>query len=73
LDCGTAIFALRRRSPDGRQAMIGLHNVSGTVRQAQLPETGARLTDLLTGQTWEHTQSFDLGPYQVRWLRADGN
>lgn len=71
LDCGAAIFALRRYSPDGRQAMIGLHNVSDRPRQTQLPETGARLTDLLTGQTWEHTRSFDLEPYQVRWLQVD--
>ncbi|MBM3858217.1 MAG: sugar phosphorylase [Verrucomicrobia bacterium] len=36
LDCGDAVFALRRTSLDGRQSVVCLHNVSGERQRVQV-------------------------------------
>jgi glucosylglycerate phosphorylase len=73
-----AIFALLRSSPDGREHLLCLHNVSGqsqevNVNRRQLPlSPDAPLRDLVSGRlfTADHSDKWSLvlEPYQVLWL-----
>ncbi len=72
LSAGQAVFALLRVSPDGRERVLCLHNVSRQP-QAASPEIWRELQapsyrDLLTGQDLDLTQAVTLDPYQVLWL-----
>jgi sucrose phosphorylase len=77
LDCGQAIFGLMRFSPDGRQRVLCLHNVSDNPQHmvvdlsdiASSPSDGymdlirrERINDPFDGK-------FVLRPYQTLWLR----
>jgi hypothetical protein len=77
LDCGKAIFALLRSSPNGDQRVLCLHNVSDQSQDIRLKSNDRfgflteELTDSLTNE-----QSNDLlhgtlvlRPYQTLWLR----
>jgi sucrose phosphorylase len=71
LDLGPALFAVRREAPDGRGALLALHNV--TTRPLALDAAGLgadpRTVDLLTGEALGGG-SVGLAPCQVRWLRT---
>lgn len=69
LDCGEAVFALSRFSPDGVEQVLCLHNVSSRPQQVRLPKTSGPFVDLLTGRSWAGARSIELAPYQVCWLR----
>jgi glucosylglycerate phosphorylase len=73
VDCGNAIFALLRISPDGSQRVLCLHNVS---KQSQnvIPDlkdifSSGLLNDRITGSAIDaSTGSLSLQPYQILWL-----
>jgi sucrose phosphorylase len=77
LDCGEAIFALLRLSPDGSQRVLCLHNIAcqsqtatinlndvSRVRSEQFTDliTSERISEVLNGK-------LVLKPYQTLWLR----
>lgn len=73
-----ALFSLLRTSPDGRKAVLCIHNVSGDEQHLQIsldafsiPHSGP-VRDLITGSEFTVDVSGDLGlkvaPYQVLWL-----
>ncbi|MBN2119218.1 MAG: sugar phosphorylase [Anaerolineales bacterium] len=75
LDCGAAIFALLRVSPDGDQRVLCLHNISDQAQNATVnwkdvfrlsSRQGTNLIDLT-----DHSLngSLALQPYQTLWLR----
>lgn len=77
LETGAAVFALRRSSPDGRQHVLCLHNVSGAGQALQVPaaalpgRAGRALRDIISGQVFAPDAgglALDLAPYQVLWL-----
>jgi sucrose phosphorylase len=55
VDCGPAIFALRRHSPDGGESRLCLHNVSAQPQVVHLPAPA----------------SLTLQPYETRWLTTE--
>lgn len=66
------LIAILRRSPDQRQQVLVLVNVSGRTQTWQLPSamrTG-ELTDLLTGRRWNDQAPERLGPYETLWLHS---
>ena len=68
-----AVFALLRTSPDGRERLLCLHNVSDAPQpfQASLPGCAA-LRDLVSGTRLPATGgqvTLTLFPYQVAWLQ----
>jgi glucosylglycerate phosphorylase len=73
VNCGNAIFALLRISPDGSQRVLCLHNVS---KQSQnvIPDlkdifSSGLLNDRITGSAIDaSTGSLSLQPYQILWL-----
>jgi glycosidase len=77
LDCGKAVFALRRISPDGNQHVLCLHNVSD---QSQILTfnlnnisglSSGRFTDLITREPISNLLNgkLVLNPYQTLWLQ----
>jgi len=74
LDCGDAVFALLRTSPDGARRVLALHNVSARPQQVRVPvEAAAPLNqrrDLITGQSIA-AASVTLAPYQAAWLEVE--
>jgi sucrose phosphorylase len=75
LDLGAGVFAIERRAPGAADALICLHSVVATAQQARLSVApGAAHQDLLSGATIvagaDGELLVDLGPYQVRWLKA---
>jgi glycosidase len=75
-DGGSAIFALLRVSPDGRQRVLCLHNLSNTPQAVSLdwqrllkPEP-VEIVDLITGRTHQRkpAEAWLLSPYEVNWL-----
>lgn len=68
LNCGEAIFALLRRSPDGNEQVLCLHNTSDQPQIVRLPGVGEPGVDLLTGQSRAGLRDIELGGYQVCWL-----
>jgi len=81
LDCGGAIFALLRFSPDGSQRVLCLHNISDQPRSVPIDLKDIFLSsvhplqhpliDLITDQLMESSSSGNLAlqPYQTFWLR----
>lgn len=73
-----AVFTLARTSPDGRDALLCLHNVSGHPADVSVdlgqwePYAGGRLRDLLTGGVYPPGPGarldLSLPPYGVLWL-----
>jgi len=77
LDCGRAIFGLLRLSPDGRQRVLCLHNVSDKPQNVGVDwseiagSPSDRFTDLISRQQINNPLdgNFVLRPYQTLWLR----
>jgi sucrose phosphorylase len=77
LDCGEAIFALLRLSPDASQRVLCLHNVSDQSQRVivNLEDiSGSSLdqfTDLIENEriSFPLDSKLNLGPYQTLWLR----
>ncbi|MBC8170401.1 MAG: sugar phosphorylase [Anaerolineae bacterium] len=67
LDYGQQIFALERRSPDGQNRVIALHNVQGEPVEVKISAGGR---DLLTGQLYTPHVTITLQPYQIFWLKV---
>ena len=75
------LFAVLRRSPDGRQSVLCLQNVSSApvsihIDLGSLPfRSGEALVDLVTRVSYEsdQVQALRLGPYQVVWLGEVNN
>jgi len=75
-----AVFALARTSPDGRYAVLCLHNVSGrpvevTVALERLEQfSSGRVRDLIAGSAYPVTAGsrldLSLPPYGVLWLTS---
>ena len=68
LDHGDAMFALLRRSPDGSQQVLCLHNVSDQPQNLTLNERKEWI-DLFTNETGPSNTPLTLKPYQTLWLR----
>ncbi len=76
LAAGDALFTLLRSSPDGREHILCVHNVSGhpqTLRIDDVPElAGAVLHDLVDETSLaagEQAIELEVGPYQVCWIK----
>jgi glucosylglycerate phosphorylase len=77
LDCGKAVFALFRLSPDGTQRVLCLHNVSEQAQRVRIEMKeifglfAAPLTDLITDHRMDDllNDTVTLRPYQTLWLR----
>ncbi len=64
LDAGSAIFALVRDDQ-----VWCLHNVTNATQKFDLQLVpGSRVTDLITGESFDATLALELKPYQVLWL-----
>jgi sucrose phosphorylase len=78
LELDDKLFALLRSSPDGRQSVLCVHNVSADIVLANIDprslpfSVGANLLDLITRASYarDQIQSLSLSPYQVLWLAA---
>ncbi len=69
LALGHAIFALERQSPEGDATILCLHNVTDTPQQLPL-KLGRAAHDLVGGGRYPAgTQTVQLAPYQVAWLK----
>jgi glycosidase len=75
LDCGKAIFALLRLSPDESQGVLCLHNISNQLQNFTIDlknifnSSSGRLIDLITNSPIDYsTGRFILQPYQTLWL-----
>lgn len=69
------LFALWRRSPDGRSRVLCLHNVTAAAQAVALSVDGAHFRDLLTGQRYEAvngTLRLETPPYGALWLKVEG-
>jgi len=75
-----SLFTLVRTSPDGREKIICIHNVSNSaqpfrvdLKTLSIQHTGA-LRDVISGTFYPVADSDDLrltvGPYQAMWLKA---
>lgn len=68
------VFALKRVSPDGRQRIIALHNVSGETFMLDVPVDNADVwVDLISEEQYtvmQGTIQVVLEAYQVAWLKA---
>jgi sucrose phosphorylase len=74
LDLGPPVFALRRRALAGGPGLLCLHEVQGADQRVAVglpPAPGARPYDMVSGDSLT-LESVDLAPYQVRWIRLDG-
>lgn len=77
LDCGEALFALLRISPDKRQRVLCLHNISDQPQSiaVKLKDmfnlSSGRFVDLLTDHPTANpfNDNLVLQPYQTLWLR----
>ncbi len=77
LDGGDAVFALLRISPDGKQRVLCLHNVSDSAqvvsinRMDELKRITADIVDLFPARTnaWSLEKPWVMQPYQVNWLK----
>src|SRR6266487_1887406 len=76
LDCGEAIFALLRLSPDGNKRVLCLHNVSDQTQDVVINlkdifrSISGKLTNLITNRLMEDSlnSKLTLQPYQSLWL-----
>ncbi len=73
LNCGRAIFAFWRQSPDRRQSIFCLYNISAG--ETKIPMVSLNLIgcdtwiDLITGKAYTiDFQDLTLAPYQALWL-----
>jgi len=66
LDCGPAVFAVRRENTQTGETLVALHNVTNQPVEIRLRTTS--LLDLLTHERLEEG-AVTLAPYQVRWLK----
>jgi sucrose phosphorylase len=81
IECGEAVFAVLRLSPDGGERVLCLQNVSGGAGRAEMAwentfgsvHPGENLTDLISGQRFHlpRGEGLDLRPYQVMWLASE--
>jgi sucrose phosphorylase len=79
LDCGEAIFALLRLSPDGNQRVLCLHNISDRPQSVSLSmknvlnASSVQLMDLITNRPMDAplNNNLVLHPYQTLWLRIE--
>lgn len=78
LECGEAVFALRRVSPDGSQRVLCLHNITDQPQDLVdshdlLGSSSGSLTDLLDDRLLDHSPNgkLVLQPYQTLWLRIE--
>lgn len=75
LDCGEAIFALLRVSPDGMQSVLCVHNISGQPQNVSahckdaLGLSSSQGSDLITLTDHPLDDNLVLNPYQTLWLR----
>jgi sucrose phosphorylase len=77
LDCGEAIFALLRLSPNGSQRVLCLHNISDQPQNVSFDlrsvfdASSGQLMDLITDQLMDAALNGNLvlHPYQTLWLR----
>lgn len=67
LDMAARVFALERTSPDGKDTVLALHNISDNSISINLPEGQHR--DLISGQVVGGGDGLMLEPLQVRWLK----
>jgi sucrose phosphorylase len=65
VDINPALFALWRRSPNGRASLFCLHNVSENIVVTTLPS--GQYIELLEGDIYEEEAT--LRPYQCLWLQ----
>lgn len=69
LSCPPEVFGLVRVSPDGKEKVLCLQNVSDRqVGMNTLPFIQRGMQDIITGEQLEHPVSFVLKPYQTMWL-----
>jgi len=73
LHLGDQLFAFWRQSPDRRQSIFAINNISDQPQQLAMSELNLieldTWTDLISGQRFEDThQSIELAPYQTLWL-----
>jgi sucrose phosphorylase len=80
LTLGPSVFALHRTASGGSSQVLCLHSVSPDRQEVQVavPQAGVRggiWRDLLSGEEYvaDDRLIVDLGPYGVRWLRAQGS
>ncbi len=81
LNCGDSVFGLRRASPDGKETVLCLHNLTDwrqevTLTEGRPPEEeGAWWLDLVSEKAieWKAGQRLQLYPYQVLWLAEPKN
>ncbi len=76
-----ALFTLLRTSPDGREKIICIHNVSDAAQPFQTDlkalsiQHAGTLRDIISGNSYAVSDDNDLaltvGPYQVLWLKAE--
>lgn len=68
LQIDSGVFAVERRSPDGFDRLLALHNVTDDERILDLPDSG-NWHDLITDRDLRGTR-VTLSPYQIAWLKA---
>lgn len=81
LDCGEAIFALLRLSPDASQRVLCLHNVSDqpqslTVNVIEIFNSASgQVVNLITNHSMDYhlNDKLTLKPYELLWLQMKGN
>ena len=68
---GDGVLALWRASPEGKEAVVCLHNLRPQPQSVSNVVAAEAMRDLLTGERLQTAERIALGPYQVRWLRED--
>lgn len=76
LDLSSAVFGVERISPDGRERVIALHNVTTQIASIEFATGGVRRwrnlhLDEPVDIPAVFTYRIVLSPYQVAWLRAE--
>jgi glycosidase len=82
VDCGNAVFALKRIDPESGRAVLYLQEVSGRSGNAEVdlakilgtPAPNQTIVDLLNGERFDPLQAspLPLDAYQSRWLALRG-
>jgi glucosylglycerate phosphorylase len=69
LSCPPEVFGLVRASPDGKEKVLCLQNVSNRqVGMNTIPFIQRGMQDIITGEKLGYPDSFVLRPYQTMWL-----
>jgi hypothetical protein len=76
LDLSSAVFGLERISPDGRERVVALHNVTAQIASVEFSTGGVRRwrnlhLDEPVDIPAVFTYRIVLSPYQVAWMRAE--